>query len=172
MNIFLKELNNIGVVILSAGKGTRLNCQDTPKVMLEIGGKPIVSYVVEILQNIGFKKEQIILVIGYKAEIIKKYFKENVSYAWQVKQLGTAHAVLTGIKKLPKNIKQILVLGGDDSAFYITRTLKDFLQSHLGEKATVSLLIGEITNDIQKKQIGRVIKELLKKKIYSKNNSI
>ncbi|MEK7084311.1 MAG: NTP transferase domain-containing protein, partial [Patescibacteria group bacterium] len=38
---------DLGIVILAAGKGTRLNCIDRPKVMLEIGGKPIVSYIVE-----------------------------------------------------------------------------------------------------------------------------
>ena len=47
------NLNNFGVVILSAGKGTRLGCTDKPKVMLEIGGKPIVSYLVETLKNMA-----------------------------------------------------------------------------------------------------------------------
>ena len=158
MTILLDKLNSIGAVVLSAGKGTRLNCEDVPKVMLEIGSKPIVSYIVETLIDIGFKKEQIMLVVGYQGEIIKKYLGDGVSYAIQSEQLGTAHASLTGIKELPKNIKQVLVLGGDDSAFYTKETLEKFLENHLDEKATVSLLVGEISADIQKQQIGRVIK--------------
>ena len=86
------NLSKIAVVILAAGKGTRLNCTDKPKVMLEIGGRPIVYYVVEILKKIGFKKEQICLVVGFKKEQIQDYFKNTVSYAFQEDQLGTAHA--------------------------------------------------------------------------------
>jgi len=158
MNILPEKLNSIGVVVLSAGRGTRLDCTDKPKVMLEIGGKPIVSYVVKTLKEIGFSKEQTNLVVGYKAEKVKEYFGESVSYATQSEQLGTAHATLTGIKKLPKNIKQVLVLGGDDSAFYTKQALEKFLESHLNEKATVSLLVGEINSDIEKNQIGRIVK--------------
>ena len=56
----------IGVVVLAAGKGTRLNCVDCPKVMIEIGGKPIVSYIIETLYEIGFVKESISVVVGFR----------------------------------------------------------------------------------------------------------
>ena len=64
MTILLDKLNSIGAVVLSAGKGTRLNCEDVPKVMLEIGSKPIVSYIVETLKDIGFKKVFIHLLLS------------------------------------------------------------------------------------------------------------
>ncbi len=98
--------------MLAAGKGTRLNCVDKPKVMLTVGGRPIASYIIATLKSIGFKKEQICLVVGFKKEKVIEHFGDTVSYAAQAEQKGTAHAAYAGIKALPKNIKEVLVLGG------------------------------------------------------------
>lgn len=133
-------LNNFGVVILGAGKGTRLKCVEKPKVMLDLAGRPIVSYVVETLKKIGFDKNQICLVVGFKKETVKDYFKDEVIYAEQKEQLGTAHATHTGSRALPSGLKNILVINGDDSAFYRPETLLDFLKKHTESQAVVSIL--------------------------------
>lgn len=150
------DLSKIGVVVLSAGKGTRLNCADKPKVMLEIGGQPIVSYIVNTLKQAGFRKEQICLVVGFKKEIIKDFFKDEVNYVVQEELLGTAHATYLGIKSLPKEIEQVLVLGGDDSAFYQMDTLLDFLKQHLNNNCMLSLLSVEVENPFQ---LGRIVRQ-------------
>jgi len=151
----LKDIKKIGVVILAAGKGTRLNCVDKPKVMLEIGGYPIVSYVVKVLKEIGFEKEQICLVVGFKKEVIEGYFKDGVSFAFQEEQKGTAHAAFVGVESLPKNIEQVLVMGGDDSAFYSPETLLNFLDLHIQNECTLSLLSVKVDDP---GQLGRVVK--------------
>jgi len=150
-----EKLNNIGVVILAAGKGTRLNCVDKPKVMCEIGGKPIVSYIVKVLNEVGFSKKQIMLVVGFKGEQVKEYFGDSVSYALQSVQLGTAHAALTGIKELEKKIKHVLVLGGDDSAFYTKKTLLDFIDKHIKNNSKLSLLSADVSAP---SSLGRVVR--------------
>lgn len=149
------DLNRVGAVILAAGRGTRLNCVDKPKVMLEIGGKPIVSYIIETLKSVGFKKEQICLVVGFQKEKVMKYFGDSVSYAVQDEQKGTAHAAYTGMKSLPKEIEQVLVLGGDDSAFYTKESLLDFIQTHTETGAKLSLLSVELENP---SRVGRVVR--------------
>ncbi|MFH1946962.1 MAG: sugar phosphate nucleotidyltransferase [Candidatus Magasanikbacteria bacterium] len=136
----LIDLNKTGVVILAAGKGTRLNCTDKPKVMLEIGGKPIVSYIIETLIQAGFIKKQICLVVGFQEQKVRDYFGDKVSFVTQTEQLGTAHATHIGIKSLPKEIKTVLVIGGDDSAFYSAETLFDFIEKHNDNNYTLSLL--------------------------------
>lgn len=148
-------LAKTGAVILAAGKGTRLGCTDIPKVMLEIGGKPIVSYIVETLKNLGFNKEQIVLVVGFQKEKVKEYFGDSVTYADQEEQLGTAHAAYTGMKGLPESIESVLVLGGDDSAFYTVETLEKFINNHLENRNTLSLLTTEPENY---KAMGRVVR--------------
>jgi len=150
------QLNNTGVVILAAGRGTRLGCIDKPKVMLEVNGKPIVSYVVETLRKIGFNKEQIMLVVGFAKEKIQEYFGESVSYSIQEEQLGTAHAAYIGIKNLNKNIKNVLVLNGDDSLFYKMETLENFINDYLKNNLAVSLLTAPV--EAENYTYGRVIK--------------
>src|SRR3989338_1265264 len=107
MNINGKK---IGAVILAAGKGTRLGCTDCPKVMMEIGGRPIVTY------------------------------------AYQAEQNGTAHATSVGMKALPLDIEYALVMGGDDSAFYTSKTLLNFINKHIESDNVLSLLTAELEN--------------------------
>lgn len=149
------DLSKVGVVIMSAGKGTRLNCTDKPKVMLEIGGKPIVSYTVSTLQNLGFKKEQICLVVGFKKEQIQDYFKDQVKYGVQEEQLGTAHAAYVGMKNLPAGIEKVLVMGGDDGAFYTGGTLENLVDQHLKNNCAVTLLSASVVDPAS---FGRVVR--------------
>ena len=148
------DLNNFGVVVLSAGKGTRLGCVDKPKVMLEIGGKPIVSYLVETLKSMGLEREQICLVVGFCKEKVIEYFDGKTIYAEQKELLGTAHAAYTGIIALPKNITQVLVMNGDDSAFYTKETLEKFMQAHAESGAVLSLLSVELEDPTM---YGRIV---------------
>ena len=155
----LSEIHNIGVVILAAGRGTRLNCTDKPKVMCEIGGKPIVSYIVETLKAMGFSKEQICLVVGFRKDVVKAYFGDTVTYADQDEQLGTAHAAWVGEQKIKRledyKIEQILVVGGDDSAFYTEDSLAQFINAHRDAHAIVSVLTTEVDDP---SGLGRVIR--------------
>jgi bifunctional N-acetylglucosamine-1-phosphate-uridyltransferase/glucosamine-1-phosphate-acetyltransferase GlmU-like protein len=151
----MTDLSSVGVVVLAAGKGTRLNCVDIPKVMLEIGGKPIVSYTVETLRKVGFKKEQICLVVGFCKEKVMDYFKDTVSYAVQTDLRGTANAAFIGMQTLPKNITQVLVLGGDDSAFYRPDTIRDFINRHEQRQAKLSLLVATVEQPIG---LGRIFR--------------
>lgn len=137
------DLNNVGVVILAAGKGSRLNCADAPKVMLKIGGQPIVSYIVDTLKQARFKREQISLVVGFQKEQVKEHFGDSVSYAIQEEQNGTAHAAYIGMRSLPSEVEHVLVVGGDDSAFYTEKTILDFINSHCESGAKLSILSAE-----------------------------
>lgn len=149
-------LNTFGAVILSAGKGTRLGCTDKPKVMLEIGDKPIVSYIVETLSKMGLQQEQICLVVGFCKEKVIEYFDGQTICAEQKELLGTAHAAYTGITALPPNIKQVLVVNGDDSAFYTQETLEKFINGHLQSGAVLSILTVELTDPTM---YGRIVRE-------------
>ncbi|MDO8499901.1 MAG: sugar phosphate nucleotidyltransferase [bacterium] len=152
----LVSLNKLGVVILAAGKGTRLNSSDQPKVMLPIGGFPILAYTVSTLQKVGFTTEQICVVVGFKKEQIENYFKATVSYAVQEEQLGTGHAAYVGIKSLPTNIEQVLVLGGDDGAFYSVDTIRNLLNEHMTNDSTLTLLTATVDDPAG---FGRVVRD-------------
>ena len=152
----MSQNNKIGVLILAAGKGTRLGCGDRPKVMMEIGGKPILSYIIQTLAEAGFEKNQIALVVGFQKEKVMEYFGKDFIYAYQEQQLGTAHAAWTGMQSLPKNLEQVLIMNGDDSAFYSTEVLQDFIKKHSDNEATLSVLTAEVGDSAQ---LGRVIRD-------------
>ena len=149
------NFKNFAAVILAAGQGKRLGAADMPKVMTPIGGQPMVSYVVEILKKIGLTLEQIYLVVGFKKEKIKEYFGDIVSYADQDEQKGTAHAAYIGSMSLPNKFDNLLVMNGDDSAFFKPETLRDFMEQHQKSGAVVSLLSVELERP---EQYGRVVR--------------
>ena len=155
MNSHADNLKGVGAVILAAGKGTRLKCVDLPKVMKEIGGRPMVSYIVDTLLSMGLSREQIVLVVGFCRDQVRNWFGDSVTYAIQEEQRGTAHAAYFGMKALPAHVKQVLVLGGDDSAFYRVQTLLDFLQKHQASGAVLSLLTANIDNPAG---LGRIVR--------------
>lgn len=63
-------------IILAAGMGTRISrfIEEKPKCMVDIGGKPLIRYTVDLLRSKGIS--QIVIVVGYKAECIKEELKD------------------------------------------------------------------------------------------------
>lgn len=102
-------------VILAAGEGKRLRpfTETMPKVMLPICNKPVLEHVFDAVKNTGI--EEVIVVVGYKKEVILDYFKNyedmKITYVTQDKQLGTAHALLQALNHVTK---QFIVLSGDN----------------------------------------------------------
>jgi glucose-1-phosphate thymidylyltransferase len=102
-------------VILAAGEGKRLRpfTETMPKVMLPVANKPILEYVIDAVKNSGI--EEIILIVGYKKEVIMEYFKNyqdvKLTYIIQDKQLGTAHALLQAKDAVNDSF---IVLAGDN----------------------------------------------------------
>lgn len=149
------QWQNVGAVVLAAGRGARLNSAELPKVMLPIGGRPMVSYGIETLERAGFVPEQICLVVGFQQQKVRDYFGARVTYAAQDEQKGTAHAAYTGMRVLPKEIQHVLVMGGDDSAFYTPETLRSLIDQHVLAQAVLTLLSAEIERP---EQLGRIVR--------------
>ena len=100
---------------MAAGKGTRMLplTETTPKVLVEINGKPFLYYVIENLKKAGFTEFGIIA--GYLKEKIEEFVKENGINAViieQKEQKGTGHAVMQA-KEFTGN-ENFIVLGGDN----------------------------------------------------------
>ena len=74
---------NMKVVILAGGFGTRLSeyTKTIPKPMINIAGKPMLLHIMKFYAKYGFKDFYIAL--GYKGEIIKKFFKKNY-FNWNI----------------------------------------------------------------------------------------
>lgn len=129
----------ITAVVLAAGKGTRMGSSEgseIPKVMFEVHGKPLIRYSVDNLEQAGLDK--IVLVVGYKKELIEEYFGDEVEYAVQEQQLGTGHAVISAKDKI-RNSEAVLICCGDMPLFS-PETIKALLTTYDKEIPVIALL--------------------------------
>ncbi len=135
---------NIAVVILAAGLGKRMQSPKA-KVLHEILGKAMILYVVEAARRMA--GEAVVLVVGNQAEEVREVVSAvaDVRYALQEQQLGTGHAVLCAIPRLPRDCREVLVLCGD-VPLISTATLKGLVQNHVAAERDVSLLAVELEN--------------------------
>ncbi|MDR3330713.1 MAG: bifunctional UDP-N-acetylglucosamine diphosphorylase/glucosamine-1-phosphate N-acetyltransferase GlmU [Endomicrobium sp.] len=104
-------MKNFSVVILAAGVGTRMK-SSLPKVMHKLSGKPLIKWVVDAVY--ALKPDNIIVVLGYKADVVEAYLDDNnIIFVYQKEQLGTAHAMMYAEKVLRNYTGNVLVVSGD-----------------------------------------------------------
>jgi bifunctional UDP-N-acetylglucosamine pyrophosphorylase / glucosamine-1-phosphate N-acetyltransferase len=98
-------------VILAAGQGTRFK-SDKPKVLHEICGKPMITYLLDRLGELGVDRTWVI--VGERAEEVRSALVEYpLEFQLQSPQLGTGHAVMTLLPVLGEISGSVLVLYGD-----------------------------------------------------------
>ena len=102
---------NLAVVIMAAGKGTRLKSR-RPKVLHEIGGKPLLAHVIAAASKIVAPAE-IYAVVGHQAEKVEAAVTSTgVNFVLQQEQLGTGHAIQCAQQAIA-GYSSVLVLSGD-----------------------------------------------------------
>lgn len=147
-------MTKIAAIVLAAGKGTRMKSKRQNKVSLPVGGKPLVLRTVEALKTA--KLQPIVVVVGFAASSVKKALgTKTVLYCWQRQQLGTAHAVSAGLKKIPATIANILIVNGDDSYLLDQSLIAELFRKHLQTAADLTLLTLKVDQPIG---LGRIIR--------------
>lgn len=146
-----KELR---VIILAAGKGTRMN-SDLPKVLHKLNGKALLDFVLdesELLNPI-----ETILVVGFKKEQVISHTENriNLKYVTQIEQLGTGHAVLQTEELLKNNKGHIIILYGDVPNIKAS-TLKPIIDEHIINNRDLTLITAEIDDP---SGYGRIIRD-------------
>ncbi len=101
------------------------------------------------------KAKRKIIVVGYKSEKIKELIGDKIEYAEQVKQLGTAHAVLQTKRLLSDFEGDVLILSGD-VPFLNINTLTKFLKYHQDNKFSCTLITTTLENPYG---YGRIIRD-------------
>lgn len=99
----------LNIVILAAGKGTRMN-STLPKVLHQLAGRSLLGHVIDTARQL--KPNKIIVVYGYGGEAVPGAFEDKeIVWVEQKEQLGTGHAVQQVIPFLDKDARTLILLG-------------------------------------------------------------
>jgi bifunctional UDP-N-acetylglucosamine pyrophosphorylase/glucosamine-1-phosphate N-acetyltransferase len=125
------------IVIMAAGKGTRLKSK-RPKVLHEIGGKPLLAHVIAAAVSVVPAKD-VYVVVGHEAERVKNAVASTgVNFVLQTEQRGTGHAIQSAQSAVEK-YDDILVLSGD-APLIRKETIAGIRDFHLEQKAAMTIL--------------------------------
>ena len=99
----------VNIVILAAGKGTRMQSL-TPKVLHRLAGKPLLQHVIEAAK--GLSPSKMVVIYGYGGDKVPNAFAhEDIIWVEQKEQLGTGHAVQQASPKLDDDGITLILLG-------------------------------------------------------------
>lgn len=134
--------NSLSAIVLAAGKGTRMK-SDLPKVVHEVGGRPMVCAVVDACLAAGCSR--VVAVVGYKQELVRAAlasYGSKIEFVVQDEQLGTGHAVMCAAPAFAKQSQEAghntFVLAGDGPLIR-PATLRKVLERHTSAHAAATM---------------------------------
>ena len=138
---------------MAAGKGTRLKSKH-PKVLHEVGGKPVLTHVIAAATRVVPVKD-VYAIIGHEADRVRDTLSHTgVNFVLQPEQRGTGHALMVAGDAL-RDYDTVLVLSGD-APLITANTIGKLRDFHSQNKAAMSMLTAELENPTG---YGRVIRK-------------
>lgn len=127
----------LAIAIMAAGKGTRLKSK-RPKVLHEIGGKPLIAHVIAAAAQI-VSPPDIYVIVGHEAEKVKAAVADTgVQFVLQAEQRGTGHAIQCAREQV-KRYDMLLVLSGD-APLIRPETIARMRDFHFEQLAAMTIL--------------------------------
>jgi bifunctional UDP-N-acetylglucosamine pyrophosphorylase / glucosamine-1-phosphate N-acetyltransferase len=145
---------DIHIVVLAAGKGTRMK-SERPKVLHEVAGLPLIDHVLRISEALGPSTTTI--VIGHQGPLVRGRLagRSGLSFATQAPQLGTGHAVLQAEPFLAGASGTLVMLSGDVPLLR-TATLERLVRHHQAEGAAATVLTASLD---EPDGYGRIVRD-------------
>jgi UDP-N-acetylglucosamine pyrophosphorylase len=146
----------LAVVIMAAGKGTRMKNPDKAKVMYTVAGRPMVEHVVDLALDLH--SDRTIVVVGWKKESVSQHLQKAgkpVLCVDQTPQLGTGHAVMQSEKSLAGFAGDVLVLSGDVPLLSL-QTTRRLLKVHREARAAATVLTAMLDDPTG---YGRIVRD-------------
>lgn len=139
--MFSDNQDKIGVVILAAGKGKRMQ-SNMLKVMHELNGRPLVDYVVGAVEKseVGGKP---VVVVCEEDPAVQNFLGSRAEYVVQNERLGTGHAVLIAEEGLQDKVDTVVVLYGD-MPFIKPESIHKLVERHLERNNKITLMTAKV----------------------------
>ncbi len=144
-------MNETIAIVLAAGLGTRMKTE-VPKVLHEVGSRPMIERVVANLEKAG--AEKILSVVGYKSELVQGSLKKRSEYVLQEKLLGSGDAAARAVEKIGNFEGHVLITCGD-APLISAETFARLVERHRKEKASCTLLTCNMEDPFS---YGRIIR--------------
>ena len=142
----------IAILIMAAGKGTRMN-SDLPKVLHAINGKPLIDHVLIAARQMH--PERLVVIVGHQRdEVMRVVGSDGIQFAVQDPQLGTGHAVMQTKPLLNDFLGDVVILSGDVPLLRAP-TLQRLLVEHRAKNADATVLTTQAQNPTG---YGRIIR--------------
>jgi len=149
------------IIILAAGKGTRMG-GDIPKALTQLGHQSMIEHIVDTLEKIDEYSKPPIVVVGYKADMLKQVLGDRVVYVTQEQQNGTGHAVMCAEKLIKPTTERILILYADQP-FISAETITSLVQNKVDSSTPLSIATAIIDdNNLFENQFynfGRIVRD-------------
>ena len=142
---------NLVIVIMAAGKGTRMRSQ-LPKVLHRLAGRPMIDYSVELASRLS--PEPPVIVVGHGAGQVRAAVGDRARFVVQEQQLGTGHAVLQTASLLESEADLVLVYAAD-MPLLTPESLRRLVATH-GQHAGPLTMLTVIADD--PRGFGRVVR--------------
>jgi bifunctional UDP-N-acetylglucosamine pyrophosphorylase / glucosamine-1-phosphate N-acetyltransferase len=127
----------VAIVIMAAGKGTRLKSKH-PKVLHEVGGKPLLMYVIGAATQL-VPPQDVFAIIGHEAERVRQAVSHTgINFVLQEPQRGTGHALMAAKESL-RPYEHVLVLSGD-APLITGATIRKLHDFHISRGAAMTIL--------------------------------
>jgi bifunctional UDP-N-acetylglucosamine pyrophosphorylase/glucosamine-1-phosphate N-acetyltransferase len=135
-------MSQIHIVVLAAGKGTRMK-SGLPKVLHQVAGLPMIEHVLRTADALSPSSSTI--VVGHMAERVKAALagRPGVQFALQEPQLGTGHALLQAEPLLAGARGTVVLLSGDVPLLKAD-TLRRLVAEHDARNAAVTVVTAEV----------------------------
>ena len=133
-----KESESVVIVILAAGKGTRMR-SDKAKVLHAICGRPMILHVLDTAIRVA--GNEVVIVVGHQDEKVKEVVSReaDVLFALQKEQKGTGHAVKSALPVLAQYSTQVIILSGDVPLIKAA-TVNELFDLHLNQQNDLTVL--------------------------------
>ncbi len=147
-------MNDLHVVILAAGKGTRMKSA-TPKVLHHLAGRPLIEHVLRTVDQLPVTST--VLVVGHGVDEVKHALsaRTNLQYVVQSPQLGTGHALLQAEPVL-KGLKGTVLLLYADVPLLESGTLARLVETHRTARAVATVLTAALDDPYG---YGRIVRD-------------
>jgi bifunctional UDP-N-acetylglucosamine pyrophosphorylase/glucosamine-1-phosphate N-acetyltransferase len=147
-------MTDLHVVILAAGKGTRMKSA-LPKVLHPLAGRPLIKHVLRTVDSLPVTSK--VLVVGHGADDVKAALadRDDLSFVTQSPQLGTGHALLQAEPVLSGK-KGIVLLLYADVPLLEAGTLLRLVETHRTSKAVATVLTADLADPYG---YGRIVRD-------------